>query len=370
MKRNYNSENKLNLKNYQNNKDFIKGVESKKENIFNSFDISNTKSKILPYKKFKREINKTTNTNENKEGSVSSKINSNKKFYNNFYNYHLSNKAFNTQTQRKKNINHQISNEFLPCNVITLSKKNGFNGKIILKNINNLKDVNKKQKYLRKCLSSPNNSKMKKQNLILSEDLNNNLMRKSPLDILVDKIALDYDIKLAHKKFSNNLILDRFFKKHFKNERESVWLNKYFYIKNKLNTNTKSSETKLKSNEKVLNFDNRKYKLFKSLSKNIKKHIKFSANKLDAKKIIEKIKKEENVENLAKINELKNVVEDEKILLTPKNFLKKKKDPFISYKTNNLVQKLNYNFTFKNRFILAKKFGIKLEKYLVKKDNN
>lgn len=76
------------------------------------------------------------------------------------------------------------------------------------------------------------------------------------------------------------------------------------------------------------------------------------------------------MENLAKLSELKSVIEDENILLTPINFLKKKKDPFLGYKTNQLVQKLNSNFTYKNRFIIAKKFGIRLEKDLFKRDEN
>ena len=71
---------------------------------------------------------------------------------------------------------------------------------------------------------------------------------------------------------------------------------------------------------------------------------------------------------MAKANELKSVIEDENILLTPKNFLKKKKDPFFTYKINIFVQKLNSNFTYNNRFILAKNFDIELEKYLRTKD--
>ena len=48
--------------------------------------------------------------------------------------------------------------------------------------------------------------------------------------------------------------------------------------------------------------------------------------------------------------------------------MKKKKDPFESYKTNEFVQILNSDFTYKYRFILAKNFGIKLEKYLLGSD--
>jgi hypothetical protein len=223
---------------------------------------------------------------------------------------------------------------------------------------------------LRKCLSSGNSIKRKKVKLKIFDYFDNNIKSKTPLDLLVEKIEFDYDYKLAHKKFLNREILDKFFKKHFKNVRDNYLFDKYFYVKSKLNTNTKSSENKVKSNDKILNFDNNKYKLFKNLSRKLKNNIKASAKKLDGKKWIEQIKKKENVENLAKLSELKSVIEDENILLTPINFLKKKKDPFLGYKTNQLVQKLNSNFTYKNRFIIAKKFGIRLEKDLFKRDEN
>lgn len=134
--------------------------------------------------------------------------------------------------------------------------------------------------------------------------------------------------------------------------------------------NNKKSEKKFKSTDKVLNFDNNKFILFKNISKKIKQRIKFSSKKFDVKKILQKIKTEENLKNRARISELKNDIEDEKILLTPRNFLTHKQDPFTSYKVNKLVQALNSDFTYRYRYILSKNFGIKLENFLLKTEQN
>ena len=68
--------------------------------------------------------------------------------------------------------------------------------------------------------------------------------------------------------------------------------------------------------------------------------------------------------NKERISQLKEDIEDNKILNTPKNFLKFRKDTFSYYKLNQLIQKLNTNFTYRNRFILANKLNIDLDDYL------
>jgi hypothetical protein len=330
----------------------------------------NPKQKKLFLQIKKREANTISNEKNNQYTKKIDKIKT--KLFNSKKNKEIfsSNELVNIKSPKIRIMTRPLSSEILPCKAISLNKRNGFNSRIVSRNIDNLSENYLMKNNLRKCLSSGNNIKRKKVKLKIFDYFDNNIKSKTPLDLLVEKIEFDYDYKLAHKKFLNREILDKFFKKHFKNVRDNYLFDKYFYVKSKLNTNTKSSENKVKSNDKILNFDNNKYKLFKNLSRKLKNNIKASAKKLDGKKWIEQIKKKENVENLAKLSELKSVIEDENILLTPINFLKKKKDPFLGYKTNQLVQKLNSNFTYKNRFIIAKKFGIRLEKDLFKRDEN
>ena len=352
------------LSKYINSEEVIKEIHSSKKVKLNSLE---EKSKT---KKIKREANTISNEKNNQYTKKIDKIKT--KLFNSKKNKEIfsSNELVNTKSPKIRIMTRPLSSEILPCKAISLNKRNGFNSRIVSRNIDNLSENYLMKNNLRKCLSSGNSIKRKKVKLKIFDYFDNNIKSKTPLDLLVEKIEFDYDYKLAHKKFLNREILDKFFKKHFKNVRDNYLFDKYFYVKSKLNTNTKSSENKVKSNDKILNFDNNKYKLFKNLSRKLKNNIKASAKKLDGKKWIEQIKKKENVENLAKLSELKSVIEDENILLTPINFLKKKKDPFLGYKTNQLVQKLNSNFTYKNRFIIAKKFGIRLEKDLFKRDEN
>ena len=352
------------LSKYINSEEVIKEIHSSKKVKLNSFEEKSKTKKII------REVNKTSNEKNNKYTKKIDKIKT--KLFNSKKNKEIfsSNELVNTKSPKIRIMTRPLSSEILPCKAISLNKRNGFNSRIVSRNIDNLSENYLMKNNLRKCLSSGNSIKRKKVKLKIFDYFDNNIKSKTPLDLLVEKIEFDYDYKLAHKKFLNREILEKFFKKHFKNVRDNYLFDKYFYVKSKLNTNTKSSENKVKSNDKILNFDNNKYKLFKNLSRKLKNNIKASAKKLDGKKWIEQIKKKENVENLAKLSELKSVIEDENILLTPINFLKKKKDPFLGYKTNQLVQKLNSNFTYKNRFIIAKKFGIRLEKDLFKRDEN
>ena len=198
-----------------------------------------------------------------------------------------------------------LSSEILPGRVITLNKKNGFRNHIII-DINNFKKINFRQTNIRKCLSSGNNIKKKKVKLKIMDDFNI-FKDKSPLDLLIEKKSLAYDQKIANNKFSNKNILKNFYKKTFKNDRDTISnkkynysLNKYFYVKSKLNTIQK--EKKFKSTDKALNFDNNKFKLFNNISKKLKQKIKLSSKKFDVKKILQKIKKEENIKNRARIS--------------------------------------------------------------------
>jgi hypothetical protein len=70
--------------------------------------------------------------------------------------------------------------------------------------------------------------------------------------------------------------------------------------------------------------------------------------KVSIEKQMEKIKRHIRIKNIEKISVLKEDIEDNKILYTPKNFLKFKKDSFSYYKSNQLIQNLNCNFTYKN----------------------
>ena len=45
---------------------------------------------------------------------------------------------------------------------------------------------------------------------------------KSPLDLLIEKKSLAYDQKIANNKFSNKNILKNFYKKTFKNDRDTI----------------------------------------------------------------------------------------------------------------------------------------------------
>ena len=361
----FNSRYSLNILRYINSTEVIKEKLLNKKITRNSFDEKVKTDKNNSSKNIKSEINLMSDIKIEKNIKNNNKINS--KLFKELKNdeKNTTDLILNSNTPKIRTMKRPLSSNYFPCKAITLNKKNGFYNNIIVKDINNYNVFSPKEKKFRNCLSAGNTVKKKKVKLKQMEDFKNNFMDKSPIDLLVERKERTYNIKLNRKKFSNQKTMDKFMKKNFKNIRNNFFLNKYFYVKSKLNTNTKSSENKLRNEEKALNFDNKKFILFKNISKKLKKRIKYSSKKLDVKKVLEKISKDEKLENLARISELKSVVEDERILLTPRNFMKTKKDPFESYKTNELVQALNSDFTYKYRFIIAKNFGIKLEKYLL-----
>ena len=343
----------LRIQEYINRTDSIKEIISKKKVDYASFDL-----KLSPKNFNKEELIKTSNSRKSKEiikrikSELFTPMKDEKK-----YPIHHNLKIFNRP----------LSGDIMPCKVISISKKNGSRNHLIL-DINYLKNFTSEQKSIRKCLSFENNSKSKKVKLKTFEDFSNYFKGKTPIDLLVEEKGRAYDNKFTKNKMSNKKILETFYKKYFKNERDNFFLNKYFYIKSRLKT--KNSKKNFKSTDKALNFDDKKYKLFQNISKSLKHKIKLSSKKLDVKKIIEELKKKENLKNRVRIAKLKEDIEDEKILLTPRNFLIYKQDPFTSYKINKLVQALNSDFTYKNRFILSKKFGIKLDKFLLKTEQS
>ena len=69
--------------------------------------------------------------------------------------------------------------------------------------------------------------------------------------------------------------------------------------------------------------------------------------------------------NKARISELKNDIEDNKILFTPKNFMKFRKDTFSYYKLNQLIKQLTPEISYKNRFILADNLGFSLDEDMI-----
>ena len=364
----FKSRHTLNILRYINSTEVIKDKLLNKKITHNSFDEKEKTYKMNSSKNIKSEINLVSDIKIKKNIKNKNKIDSKlfkdlKKDQKNSTNLLL-----NSNTTKIRTMKRPLSSNYFPCKAITLNKRNGFYNNIIIKDINNNNVFYLKEKKFRNCLSAGNDVKKKKVKLKQKEEFKNNFMDKSPIDLLVERKERLYNIKLNRKKFSDQKTMGKFMKKNFKNARNNFFMNKYFYIKSKLNTNTKSSENKLKNEEKALNFDNKKFILFKNISKKLKKRIKYSSKILDAKKILEKITKEKKLENLARISELKSVVEDERILLTPRNFMKTKKDPFECYKINELVQQLNSDFTYKYRFIIAKNFGIKLEKYLLGSD--
>ena len=258
-----------------------------------------------------------------------------------------------------------FSSRLLPWKTININKNFGHNSRLTINNINTIQYNSNKFFGLRKNYSS---KKRKRKKLKLKDDLLiDNIKFKSPIELLVEKKENEFNLKLSSKPpISNQRLLSNFVKKNFKYLRTNSFKDDYYYIKSKLNYITKSTENKICKEEGSLKFDDEKYKKFRKISKNIKKKLLSSENKLSVKNLLNKIKKEENVIKKERISQLKEDIEDNKILFTPYNFLRNKKDTFAYYKLNKLIQGLNDNFTYKNRFILGNKFNIALEDYIRK----
>lgn len=324
----------------------------------------------------KKYINSTEPINEFPKNNQACKVLTNKPFfktqkklilksfseYDLFLPYPKSNNI-NT-TSYKINKERPISNKIYPCKTINVIKKCGINSPLIL-NVNNKLGNNKKK--CTKSLSSYSPNKKKKKLKLKIDEFLQNVKYKSPIDLLVEKKENELNIKYSHKpKKSNQKILSNFIKKNIKYIRSNSFKDNYYFIKSKLNSITKSTEKKVSNNENELKFDNEKYQKFRTISNNIKRQIKLSDKNLSKKQLLQQIKKEKNEMNIKRISQLKQDIGDNKILYTPKNFIKYRKDNFSYYKLNLLIKKLNCEFTYKNRFILSNKLDINLEDYLKK----
>ena len=258
--------------------------------------------------------------------------------------------------------NRIFSSKLHPCKVININKKYGFHNRLAL-NIfthNNLSSSKK---------TRSNKPKKRNRNLRLNtkEFFNTDKQVKSPIELLLEKKENEYNIKIAHKpKISNQKLLSNFLRKKFAFIRNGPFKDNFYYIKSQLNKKTKCAEKKLLNQEVPLKFDDEKYKTFRAISKRIKANLSSLDKKVSIEKQMEQIKRHIRIKNIEKISILKEDIEDNKILYTPKNFLKFKKDSFSFYKYNQLIQNLNCNFTYKNRFIFANKYNIYLDEYISK----
>jgi hypothetical protein len=334
---------------------YINATESIKEEIpKKSYYISN-----LFYKKEDNKIWKNFYYNSKKNENQFKKSNfKNKKFI--LKSFSENNLFLPYDNKTTNNKQRPFSTNIYPCRALTISKENGYNSPLTIIHKSKNK-YNKKYSY---------NSKPKKKKLKLDDILGNNLPFKSHIDLLVERKENEFNIKLSHIPIlSNTAIMNNFMKINFKNLRTNISNDNYYYVKSKLNSNTKCAENKMNNQEPALKFDNDKYKKFRTISKKLRNKIMLNDKKLSIKKLLEKIKKEKNVMNLERISQLKEDIEDNRILYTPKNFLKYKRDTFSFYKLNQLIQKLNSEFTYKNRYILANKLDIELDEYARKNKN-
>ena len=271
---------------------------------------------------------------------------------------------YHSKLNKIKN-NRPFSSGNYPCKIINLNKNKGFNSHLILDNINTFSYTNKFIS-LKKNFSYTLKNKKKKLKLKMDDYLMYNIKSKSPIELLVEKKENEFNIKLSNKKLlSFQKIISNFIKKNFKHIRKNPFRDNYYFYKSKLNYNTKSSKNKINNQENALNFDNCKYKIFKTISKKIENQIILNDKKLSIKDWLEKIKREKNVMNKARISELKNDIEDNKILFTPKNFMKFRKDTFSYYKLNQLIKQLTPEISYKNRFILADNLGFSLDEDMI-----
>ena len=328
------------------------------------------KNNKLLHSAIKNNKNKTKNINNvkfNLENDYFSKIHEKPKILNSlsendlFLSNNISNyfhiKSFKGKKKRP------FSGKISPTRTITINKNHGFNSPLILNSINNNKKLSLKKSF------SYTSSKKKKKLKLKFDDYLKNVKLKSPIDLLVDKKENEFNIKLASKPANSyQKILSKFTKKNFKHIRKNPFKDEYHFIKSKLKNTTKSAENKINNQENMLKFDNDKYKIFINISKKIKNQILISNKKLSIKEWLEKIKKEKNVMNLERISQLKEDIEDNRILYTPNNFIKYRRDNFTYFKLIHLIKYLNPDFAYRNRFILSENLGFSLDEDMERKD--
>ena len=349
-----NFENKI-LK-YINSTDMIKEIIPKNNKLLHSARKNNiNKSKSINNIKFNFE-NDYFSKNHEKPKILNSLSEQDLFLSNNISNY------FHIKSIKKKK-KRSFSGQISPSKAITINKKQGLNSPLILNENNNNKKLSLKKSF------SYTARKKKKKLKLKFDDYQKNVKLKSPLELLVEKKENEFNIKLANKPVkSYQKILSIFTKKNFKYKRKNPFKDEYHFIKSKLKNTTKSAENKINNQENIFKFDNDKYKIFRTISKKIKNQILISNKKLSIKEWLEKIKKEKNVMNLERISELKADIEDNKILYTPYNFIKYRRDTFTYFKLIHLIKYLNPDFAYRNRFILSENLGFSLDDDMERKD--
>ena len=344
---------------YINSSEVIKELPLKKLSTYESININKNSNNYN--KKDKKEFN----ANYIFDKSPILKNKNKPKFLKSFSENELFLPYYNSKNLNTKNYkinnNRPFSGLIYPCKTIGISKKNGSSSQITL----NLYTNNNNFSPTKKSFSSRKRTKKLK---IKEDDIFQNIKKyKSPLELLLEKKENEFNLKLSSKKMiSNQKLLSNFMKKNFKYIRSNSFNDNYYYIKSKLNKTTKSAEKKLCNQEVPLKFDNEKYKKFRTISKKIKNHLLSNNKKMSIKELLEQIKKLKNEKNKERISLLKEDIEDNKILYTPQNFIKFRKDDFSYYKLNQLIKKLNCDFTYEYRFIIANKFDIQLDDYISK----
>ena len=344
------------IRKYINSTEMIKEIIPKNNKLLHSIRKNNkNKSKSINNVKFNFE-NDNFSLNHEKPKILNSLSEPDLFLSNNISNYfHIK----SIKGKKKRLFSGQIS----PSKTITINKNHGLNSPLILNDINNNKKISLKKSF------SYTVTVRKKKKKLKFDDYLKNVKLKSPIELLVEKKENEFNIKLANKPVNSyQKILSKFTKKNFKHIRKNPFKDEYHFIKSKLKNTTKSAENKINNQENMLKFDNDKYKIFRAISKKIKNKILISNKKLSIKEWLEKIKKEKNVMNLERISELKADIEDNKILYTPYNFIKYRKDTFTYFKLIHLIKYLNPDFAYRNRFILSENLGFSLNDDMERKD--
>ena len=344
------------IRKYINSTEMIKEIIPKNNKLLHSIRKNNkNKSKSINNVKFNFE-NDNFSLNHEKPKILNSLSEPDLFLSNNISNYfHIK----SIKGKKKRLFSGQIS----PSKTITINKNHGLNSPLILNDINNNKKIS-----LKKSFSYTVTARKKKKKLKFDDYLKN-VKLKSPIELLVEKKENEFNIKLANKPVNSyQKILNYFTKKNFKNIRKNPFKDEYHFIKSKLKNTTKSAKNKINNQENILKFDNDKYKIFRAISKKIKNQILISNKKLSIKEWLEKIKKEKNVLNLERISELKEDIEDNRILYTPYNFMKYRRDTFTYFKLIHLIKYLNPDFAYRNRFILSENLGFSLNDDMERKD--
>ena len=194
----------------------------------------------------------------------------------------------------------------------------------------------------------------------LFKDNNNNknllIKNKSPLDLVLEK--KEYQIESKRNMNAFRIIFNNFHKKNNKFKRDEGQRQNYYYLKSKIKELTASAKRKTKDQKVGINFNLDEYKKLKKKSKNIKiKILKCTNNKNnnELKEEFNSINLEEKIFKKRKIAEMKEDIQDNKILLSPRNFLKENYKMFFhKFRMNKFVEDLNCRIAYIDRNYLSK----------------